>query len=72
MRCIVCDLCDLVTEDVNHKFLVNSKCKTIRRPSNPKITKLLSCSQHNIKTPKTCYSSQSETGGEKGSELTTQ
>ena len=43
-----------------------NKYKTIRRPSNSKITKLLSCSQHNIKTPKTCYSSQSETGGEKG------
>ena len=25
MRCIVCDLCDLVTEDKNHKFFVNSK-----------------------------------------------
>ena len=25
MRCIVCDLCDLVTEDINHKFFVNSK-----------------------------------------------
>ena len=23
MRCIVCDLCDLVTEDVDHKFFVN-------------------------------------------------
>ena len=25
MRCIVCDLCDLVTEDINHKFFVNSE-----------------------------------------------
>ena len=40
--------------------------KTITRPSNPKITKLLSCSQHNSKTLITCYSSQSETEGEKG------
>ena len=49
-----------------------NKYKTITRPSNPKITKLLSCSQLNIKTPKTCYYSQFETGGEKGSELSTQ
>ena len=25
MRCIVCDLCDLVTEDISYKFFVNSK-----------------------------------------------
>ena len=25
MRCIVCDLCDLVTEYINHKFFVNSE-----------------------------------------------
>ena len=25
MRCIVCDLCDLVTKDINHKFFVNSE-----------------------------------------------
>ena len=25
MRCIVCDLCDLVIEDINYKFFVNSK-----------------------------------------------
>ena len=25
MRCIVFDLCDLVTEDVDHKFFVNSE-----------------------------------------------
>ena len=25
MRCIVYDLCDLVTEDIDHKFFVNSK-----------------------------------------------
>ena len=25
MRCIVCDLCDLVTEDIDHKFFVNSE-----------------------------------------------
>ena len=40
--------------------------KTITRSSNFKITKLLSCSHHNSKTPKTCYSSQFETEGEKG------
>ena len=32
----------------------------------PKSLSFFSWSQHNIKTPKTCYSSQSETGGEKG------
>ena len=25
MKCIVCDLCDLVTEDIDYKFFVNSK-----------------------------------------------
>ena len=25
MRCIVCDLCNLVTKDIDHKFFVNSK-----------------------------------------------
>ena len=25
MRCIVCDLCDLVTEDIDHKLFVNSE-----------------------------------------------
>ena len=25
MRYIVCDLCDLVTEDIDHKFFVNSE-----------------------------------------------
>ena len=25
MRCIVCDLCDLVTKDIDHKFFANSK-----------------------------------------------
>ena len=25
MRCIVCDLCDLVIEDIDHKFFVNSE-----------------------------------------------
>ena len=29
-------------------------------------------SQHNSKTPRICYSSQSEIGGEKGGKLTTQ
>ena len=38
----------------------------------PKSLSFFSCSQHNIKTPKTWYSSRSETGGEKGGELTTQ
>ena len=25
MKCIVCNLCDLVTEDINHRFFVNSE-----------------------------------------------
>ena len=25
MRCIICDLCNLVTEDINHKFFINSE-----------------------------------------------
>ena len=25
LRCIVCDLCDLVVEDINHKFFINSE-----------------------------------------------
>ena len=25
MRCMVCDLCDLVIEDIDHKFFVNSE-----------------------------------------------
>ena len=29
MRCIVCDLFDLVTEDINHKFFVNSEFKFV-------------------------------------------
>ena len=29
MRCIICDLCDLVTEDINHKFFVNSEFQFI-------------------------------------------
>ena len=28
MRCIVCDLCDLVTEDIDHKFFVNSEVRS--------------------------------------------
>ena len=29
MRCIVCDLCDLVTEYINHKFFINSEFKFV-------------------------------------------
>ena len=29
MRCIVCDLCDLVTEDIDHRFFVNSEFQFI-------------------------------------------
>ena len=44
---------------------LTNKYKTITRSSNPKITKFLSCSQYNSKTLKTCYFSQSETGGKR-------
>ena len=37
--------------------------KLLEDHPTPKSLSLLSCSQHNIKTPKTCYSPQSETGG---------
>ena len=29
LRCIVCDLCDLVTEYINYKFFVNSEFEFI-------------------------------------------
>ena len=29
MRCIICDLCDLVIEDINHKFFVNLEFKFV-------------------------------------------
>ena len=29
MRCVVCDLCDLITEDINLKFFVNSEFKFV-------------------------------------------
>ena len=25
MRCMICDLCDLVIEDIDHKFFINLK-----------------------------------------------
>ena len=46
--------------------LKKKKKKLLEDYPIPKSLSFLSCSQHNIKTPKTCYSSQSETGGEKG------
>ena len=69
----------IISKKQNSNLMIHNanwlkKYKTITRPSNLKTTKLLSCSQHNNKTPKTCYSSQSETRWEKkrGGELTTQ
>ena len=43
-----------------------NRYKTIIKPSNPKITKLLSPLTTQQQNSQTCYSSQFETGGEKG------
>ena len=55
MRCIVCDLCDLVTEDINHKFFVNSEfqfivCNEIRH---------FICEDYNISTKMICLDHRS-------------
>ena len=46
-------------------YQLANKYKTIKDHSISKSLNFFSYSQLNIKTPKTCYSSQSETGGEK-------
>ena len=50
MRCIVCDLCDLVTEDINHKFLVNSKTQFV---VGNEIGRFI-CEDYNILTKMIC------------------
>ena len=50
MRCIVCDLCDLVTEDMDRKFFVNSKFSFV--VSN-KIRHFI-CKDYNILTKMIC------------------
>ena len=51
MRCIVCDLCDLVTEDIDHKFFVNSEFWFI---VSDKIGYFI-CEDSNISTKMICF-----------------
>ena len=46
-------------------IMSNGNIKLLEDHQIPKSLKFFSCSQHNIKVPITCYSSQCETGGEK-------
>ena len=50
MRCIVCDLCDLVMEDINHKFFVNSEFSFI---VGNEIEHFI-CEDYNISTKMIC------------------
>ena len=50
MRCIVCDLCDLVTEDINHKFFLNLKFYFV---VNDEIEHFI-CKDYNISTKIIC------------------
>ena len=50
MRCIVCNLCDLVTEDINRKFFVNSKFYFV---VGDKIRHFI-CEDYNILTKMIC------------------
>ena len=56
MRCIVCDLCDLVTEDINHKFFVNSEFYFI---VSDKIGHFI-CEDYNISIKMICLNHESE------------
>ena len=61
----------IISKKQNSNLMIHNanwlkKYKTITRPSNLKITKLLSCSQHNNKSFKTCNFSQSKTRGKGG------
>ena len=50
MRCIVFDLCDLVTEDRNHKFFVNSEFQYV---VSDEIEHFI-CEDNNISTEMIC------------------
>ena len=56
MRCIVFDLCDLVTEDIDHKFFVNSKFWFIIGDENRHFI----CENYNISTKMICLDHRSE------------
>ena len=51
MRCIVCDLCDLVTEDIDHKFFVNSEFWFV---IGDEIRHFI-CEDYNISTKMICF-----------------
>ena len=55
MRCIVCDLCDLVTKDINHKFFVNSEFLFV---VSDKIGHFI-CKDYNISTKMICLDHES-------------
>ena len=50
MRCIVCNLCDLVTKDISHKFFVNSKFYFV---VSDEIGHFI-CEEYNISTKMIC------------------
>ena len=50
MRCIVCDLSDLVTEGINHKFFVNKEFYFV---VSDEIWHFI-CEHYNISTKKIC------------------
>ena len=56
MRCIVCDLCDLVTEDINHKFFVNLEFEFV---VNDEIGHFI-CEDYSILTKMICLDHESE------------
>ena len=56
MRCIVCDLCDLVTEDIDHKFFVNSESWFVVGDE----IKYFICENYNISTQMICHDHGSE------------
>ena len=50
MRCIVCDLCDLVIEDIDQRFFVNSEFLFV---VGDEIGHFI-CEDHNISTKMIC------------------
>ena len=56
MRCIICDWCDLVTEDIDHKFFVNSEFLFV---VGDEIAHFI-CEDYNILTKMICLDHGSE------------
>ena len=50
MRCIISDLCDLITEDINQKFFVNSEFQFV---VSDEIGHFI-CEDYNISTKMIC------------------